>query len=263
MLDFEDGKRARFEIVVENLLTQCGACPAHLLAFCSEAEAEALASLDRAVRQVSLRKGQVVVEEGAVNAGLCTVVSGGLRLYKTLRDGRRLITAFRFPGEAVIGAVNGQPAPAAVQALAPTVLCQLDYGELTPLRAAYPELNERLEALAADKSAEDEAHMLTLGRKSPPEKLATFLLEMERRMRMPFITAGCDAEDCPSEATVRLPMTRQDIADYLGLETETTSRLFSRFKDDGIIALPRPSLVVLRDRKALVALAAGCAPATP
>lgn len=260
MLDFEDGKRVRFEIVVENLLTQCGGCPAHLLAFCSDAEAEALASLDRAVRQIDLRKGEVIVEEGAPNAALRTVISGGLRLHKTLRDGRRLITAFRFPGEAVIGGVNGEPSPVAVQALSSTVLCQLDYQDLAPLRAEYPELTERLEALAASHSADDQAHMLTLGRKSPPEKLATFLLEMERRMRVPFTAEGCTSKDCTSDATVRLPMTRQDIADYLGLETETTSRLFSRFKDDGIIALPRPSLVVLCNRKALTALAEGCAP---
>lgn len=263
MLDFEDGKRARFEIVVETLLTHCGGCPAHLLAFCSDAEAEALAGLDRAVRQVTLRKGQVAVEEGAPNAAFRTVISGGLRLYKALRDGRRLITAFRFPGEAVIGGVNGEPAPAAAQALAPTVLCQLDYQDLAPLRTAYPQLNGRLEALATRRSADHQAHMLTLGRKSPPEKLATFLLEMERRMRMPFHKEGCETRACDSDATVQLPMTRQDIADYLGLETETTSRLFSRFKDDGMIELPRPSLVVLKDPKALAALSAGCAPATP
>jgi len=260
MLDFEDGKRAHFEIVVETLLTHCEGCPAHLLAFCSDVEAEAVVGLDRAVQRVSLQKGQIAIEEGTPDDTLRTVISGSLRLYKTLRDGRRLITAFGFPGETVIGGVSGQPAPASVQAIAPTVLCQLDYQDLAPLRADHPELGEQLEALATRKVADDQAHMLTLGRKSPPEKLATFLLELEQRM--PFHAPGCDSDFCSSTAGLQLPMTRQAIADYLGLETETTSRLFTRFKDDDLIELPRPSLVLLTDRAALTALAAGCAPQT-
>ncbi|MGH6958392.1 MAG: helix-turn-helix domain-containing protein, partial [Caulobacteraceae bacterium] len=87
-----------------------------------------------------------------------------------------------------------------------------------------------------------ERHMLTLGRKSARERVAWFLMDM--------------AERIPAPTTVELPMSRQDIADYLGLTIETVSRTMTQLQEDRLIALPSCRQVVLRERGALAELAA-------
>jgi CRP/FNR family transcriptional regulator len=86
--------------------------------------------------------------------------------------------------------------------------------------------------------------MLLLGRKSAAEKLASFILMM----------AGRDGSD---RSEVRIPMTRTDIADYLGLTVETVSRTLTKLKHDGVIALPSVYCIQLHDRDRLEELASG------
>ena len=84
--------------------------------------------------------------------------------------------------------------------------------------------------------------MLVLGRKNACERLAWFLIDMSRRI--------------PAPDMIELPMSRQDIADFLGLTIETVSRTMTQLQDDQVIALPSCRQVVLRDRAALQDLAA-------
>jgi CRP/FNR family transcriptional regulator len=86
---------------------------------------------------------------------------------------------------------------------------------------------------------------LLLGRKSATEKVASFLMLMAERQ-------GCEDGDA-----VEVPMTRADIADYLGLTIETVSRTLSRLKQEGLIAIPTPTHITLCDRDSLEELAAG------
>jgi CRP-like cAMP-binding protein len=86
---------------------------------------------------------------------------------------------------------------------------------------------------------------LLLGRKSATEKVASFLMLMAERQ-------GCEDGDA-----VEVPMTRADIADYLGLTIETVSRTLSRLRQEGLIAIPTPTRITLRDRDGLEELAAG------
>ena len=97
---------------------------------------------------------------------------------------------------------------------------------------------------AASKLRQAEEQMILLGQRSALEKVASFLLSFARRL-------GGDVQE------VRLPMDRSDIADYLGLTIETVSRKFTQLKTAGIIALPTPSCVRIRDMRALEAIAEG------
>ena len=225
----------------------CESCPAHTAAFCAEVADNSIERLDQSVRRISFAKGQFVAEEGEPNPGLMTVISGAVRLYRSLSDGRRQVTGFRYRGELVMPPCRDLPSPVSVQAIEPSVICLLDQEDLDALRQADSALTRRLDELIARMMTADVAHMMTLGRKSPAEKLASFLLEMSGRE-----FCGGDPGD-----PVALPMSRQDIADYLGLECETTSRFFTRFKHGGMIALPQPNRVVMRDQASLATLATG------
>ncbi len=101
---------------------------------------------------------------------------------------------------------------------------------------------QKLLALTLHRLHRSEEHMLVLGRKNACERLAWFLLDMSVRI--------------PTPDRVELPMSRQDIADFLGLTIETVSRTMTQLQDDKIIALPSCRQVLLRDRTALFDLAA-------
>ncbi len=228
----------------------------------SSLEPEAQARLRHLIRQVELAKGESAVLEGQKDPGLLTVASGVLKLYKELHDGRRQITGFRFSGDLLTWSLPGRCAEVSVQAVTDAVLCHVDSHRFREFSAAHPAIGCLFQDLAAAESAKLQAHMLTLGRKAPMEKMASFLLEMLRCNS--GIGQGDDQVNLPQVnlpqvnlPQVYLPMTRNDIADYLGLETETTSRIFTRLKEEGILALPRPNRVLVQDWPALERLASG------
>ena len=101
--------------------------------------------------------------------------------------------------------------------------------------------------LAQTALSEQQDLLLTLACRTPPERIASFLLRIARKGQT----------DSVLEGTVVLPMTRVQIADHLGLAPETVSRTFARLAADGLLSLPRPSRVVLHDPGALRALAEG------
>ena len=108
-------------------------------------------------------------------------------------------------------------------------------------------LERYLFGMAVDELAAAQEQLLLLGRKSARERVATFLLRLSEK---------AERRGLP-ESPVRLPMTRTDIADYLGLTTETVSRSFTALKRDGVIEVPDSHQVVLRDIDALDDIAEG------
>src|SRR5690606_29363039 len=107
------------------------------------------------------------------------------------------------------------------------------------------ELAQRFLRLAALELAATREHLLCLAAKSAEAKLAAFLLALSRRNE--------ELGEDPNE--IKLPMTRLDIADYLGLTIETVSRTLSKFKRNGLIDLPRATLVILKNPDGLACLA--------
>lgn len=195
-----------------------------------------------------LDKGEELFAEGDAADWFYKVVSGAIRTSTLLSDGRRQIGAFHLAGE-IFGLEAGPARRFTAEALgAATVLAfrrsRLDAavcGEAAPRDATLCS-----EVLASTVRSLDRAreHMLLLGRKTAPEKVAAFLLDMADRIA---------ADDGHFE----LPMTRSDIADYLGLTIETVSRTLSHFVRDGLIRMPAASRCIeLRDRQGLQQLGA-------
>ena len=197
--------------------------------------------------EVSLDKGQVFACEGSANDQVVVLREGVLKLCKTLQDGRQLVIAFRYPGDLLSFGQTQADWHADVIAVTPASLSKLDAQAFDAVRLSVPSVDGRLIDLANDEIVAAHNHMVDLARKSPVERVASFILEL---MAQPSLSSD-------GGRMVSVPMSRHDIADYLGMQTETVSRSFSRLVADGIIALPRPSLIQVLDKADLAHLAAG------
>jgi CRP/FNR family transcriptional regulator, nitrogen fixation regulation protein len=163
------------------------------------------------------------------------VVSGAVRTYKIFDDGRRQVGAFYFPGE-VFGLELGAAHEFSAEAINKSVILVVKRSALVALADRDPDMARRLWSFTASELQRVQRHLLLLV-KSAEERVACFLLEMARRL------AATEAVD--------LPMSRQDIADYLGLTIETVSRTLTQLETKAAIALPKSRRVVLRNRNAL------------
>jgi CRP-like cAMP-binding protein len=163
-------------------------------------------------------RDQEIFGEGDPADFVYKVVSGAVRAFRVLSDGRRQIDDFYLPGD-VFGVELGDSRRSAAESLGDTVLIVARRASL----AGDPEQGQRLwrHALAALERSQD--HVLTLGRRSAAERVASFLIDLSRRLG--------------SAAETHLPMSRQDMADYLGLTIETVSRTLTQMQGQGLIAL--------------------------
>ena len=164
------------------------------------------------------------------------VIRGAVRTYKMLSDGRRQIGAFHLSGD-VFGLESGANHRLAAEAIIDTNVRLVKRRSLEQAAAIDAQVSHKLWTLTAGELRHAEAHMLLLGRKSAMERVATFLLEMDRRLAV----AGMMA----------LPMCRRDIGDYLGLTLETVSRALSQLNDEGVLGFSGARQIVLRNRQRL------------
>jgi CRP/FNR family transcriptional regulator, nitrogen fixation regulation protein len=166
---------------------------------------------------------------------LYKVVSGAVRGYKVLSDGRRQIGAFYLPGD-IFGLEVGERHTASAEAIADSKVLMVKRSALVALAGRDNDVAQLLWRMAATELQRAQEHILLLI-KTAQERVAGFLLEMAAR------SAGA--------GEVELPMSRQDIADYLGLTIETVSRTLTQLENAGTIAVPASRRIVLRSRGAL------------
>jgi CRP/FNR family nitrogen fixation transcriptional regulator len=167
------------------------------------------------------------------------VMSGTVRVCKFLDDGRRQIEAFHVAGD-VFGLEVGDEYSMTAEAVSDCTLVCYRRQSVERMASSVVSMSGQLFAFAMNDLRRARQHALLLGRRGAVEKVAAFLLEMTQN----------------KDATVVLAMSRQDIADYLGLTIETVSRALSQLERDGIIALPSTRQIHLRNQASLRALAA-------
>jgi CRP/FNR family transcriptional regulator, nitrogen fixation regulation protein len=168
------------------------------------------------------------------------VVSGAVRTYRVLIDGRRQIAAFYMPGD-FFGLETGDEHAFSAEAVVDARVMVIKRKTVVSLAARDNEVARQLWKLAGIELERTQNHVLLLV-KTAPERVASFLLEMAERIR--------------SSDEVELPMSRQDVADYLGLTIETVSRMLTRFETASAIALPSTKRIVLHNRAVLERLIA-------
>jgi CRP-like cAMP-binding protein len=187
---------------------------------------------------------RLLFSEGDRRTHLYGVIDGVLCTYKLLADGRRQISAFYFPGE-IVGIGVTQRHAVSAESISAATVSSVPLGAVDRLIRSKPEFGSALLELASEELAEASEHLLSVGQRSVGERVANFLLKLADR----------NARNGGPSATISLPMSRSDIADFLGTRLETVSRCMSRFKWMGLIELPQPNLFRVRDRREE---AAGC-----
>lgn len=216
------------------------------IAFCTDLRGEDFRRLAAVRCHAQFPAGFTVFREGDTAEHVYSISRGAMKIYKLMSDGRRQIIGFLFSGDMLGLAFDGGYAYTA-ETVMPTQICRFAYRKLDALMEELPRLERKIFTMAVKELAAAQDQMLLLGRKTAKEKVATFLLTLSQR-------AG--QRGLPS-SPVSLPMSRADIADYLGLTIETVSRTFTQLKREGVIGLPAIGHVVLADFKALEALAEG------
>ncbi len=186
--------------------------------------------------------GETVFFEGDHANSLYNVTQGCVRLSKLLPDGRRQITGFLFPGD-FLGLAYVDNYAFTAEAITQLRVCLFPRGRFQALLEDIPAMEKRLLGMASNELAAAQDQILLLGRKSAKEKLASFLLNLLHR------------RSDEGSNTVELPMTRSDIADCVGLTTETVSRTFTKLSEEGLISLNTPHKVVLNGLSELKDLA--------
>ena len=166
---------------------------------------------------------------------LYKVVNGCVRTYKVLNDGRRQIGAFYLPGD-MFGLEVGDMHSFSAEAIVNCKVLVIKRSALISLAARDNEVARKLWTMTAGELQRVQAHILLLI-KTAQERVAGFLLEMAARV--------------PAGNEIDLPMSRQDIADYLGLTIETVSRTLTQLESIAAIAVPTSRRIVLRNRAAL------------
>jgi CRP/FNR family transcriptional regulator len=199
-------------------------CEVRELSICGSLDATdqpALAAIGATRR---LEAGETLFYEGDPAKDVFSLTDGMLKLYKLMGDGRRQITGFLVPGD-FLGLAFSDTYIYTAEAVVPVAVCRFPRSRFLQLLDGMPDLEKELLARASSELAEAQDQMLLLGRKTARERLASFLLRLADRRR------NCEPEAIP------LPMSRTDIADYLGLTIETVSRAFTQLRVDGVIAL--------------------------
>jgi CRP/FNR family transcriptional regulator, anaerobic regulatory protein len=221
------------------LAADCGACGARAFSVCATLEGEDLARLSALAEPVRFAAGQALTRQGERADYLFNITSGSARVQTLMADGRRQITGFLFAGDFVGLEATARHA-GSVEAIEPLTACRFAVADYRTLVRQTPALEAVLLERAGHELTEARAQILLLGRKTAEEKLASFLLSLADR----------DPMRPHAEGQLRLPMSRTEIADYLGLTIETVSRVLGRFKTAGIVQLVSVSeLRILRPER--------------
>ena len=204
--------------------------------------------------QISHRKriaqGQTIMSDDLPVDFFANVVSGVVKLTKTLVDGRQQIVGLLFAPD-FLGRAYSSHNPYTAEAATEVEICTFPNTAFERLVDEYPGLQSKLFQHTLDELDAARDWMLLLGRKTAEEKVASFLLMLAKRS----LVTGCQHVPAPGTASFELPLTRADIADYLGLTIETVSRQLTRLKTSATIRLATSRLIVVPDMARLARVA--------
>lgn len=209
-----------------------------------------LDALDSLVqRSAPLQRGEHLYLADDAFEAIYVVRSGALKVYTTDASGEEQVTGFYLPGEILgLDGIMGNRHVNNATALETTAVCTIPFRGLEALAATLPSLQHHFFQLMSREIQADQQLMLLLSKRSAEERIASLMLSLSARHKRRRL----------SEACFRLPMSRQDIGNHLGLSVETVSRGFTRLQQLGILAVSGKEITI-SDRPRLCALAAGMA----
>jgi CRP/FNR family transcriptional regulator len=212
-------------------------------------EQEDLQKLDEIVERRPLyHRGDHLFHPGDNSHALFAVRSGALKAYCLTEDGEEQVLGFILPGElAGMDGLSGNHYASASVALETTSVCELPFDQLKTLCSQLPGMHNQIMHIVGKEITTYHQMLMLLGKRNAEERLASFLLSLSSRYKKRGLS--------PDE--FYLPMSRQDIGNYLGLAIETVSRLFARFQEEGILTVDR-KLITIRKPKTLDTMVDAC-----
>ena len=223
----------------------CETCSVRGRAICGALNDDQLEQLAEVSGTTNVRRGSTLIMEGDSARNFYVLVSGALTLYKLLPDGRRQITGFAFDGD-FVGLAEDGLYPQSADALVDTELCRMPRDNFDDLCVKIPNLGRKTLEQARCDLAAAQNQLVLLGCKTAQEKVATFLLDLHHRAESRGNTSQL----------VDLPMSRSDIADYLGLTIETVSRTLTKLRKSNAVSIPNTSGIVIEDMDLLEEMSA-------
>lgn len=209
---------------------QCSECPIRHRAVCARCETDELSKLEQIKYYRSFQAGQTVIWSGDRMEFVGSVVTGIASLTQTMEDGRRQMVGLLLPSD-FVGRPGRSTAAYDVTATTDLVMCCFRKKPFEEMMTSTPHIAQRLLEMTLDELDAAREWMLLLGRKTAREKIASLIAIIARR------EASLHVRKAKGMLTVDLPLTREEMADYLGLTLETVSRQISALKKDGVIQL--------------------------
>lgn len=238
-----DQPSQRFDIHNSDVPALCRSCEARHRGICGVLSPDQLLALSRHTIKHTVEPDRAIVREGEAEQRFSNILSGVVKLSKLTEDGRRQIVGLQFAPD-FLGRPFANHSDCEVEAATEVKLCSFPRSTLEALIKSSPELEHQLYQQASRELAEAHELMLTLGRKTAAEKIAGFLY---------FVATRIDPENTHASLPVLidLPMSRTDIADFLGLTIETVSRQVSKLRAAGVISIVNNRTIEIHDLKKL------------
>jgi CRP/FNR family transcriptional regulator len=230
---------------VRSTHVQCGDCPIRHRAVCARCETDELADLEQIKYYRSFEAGQTVIWSGDQMDFVASVVSGIATLTQTMEDGRRQMVGLLLPSD-FVGRPGRGTAAYDVTATTDLVMCCFRKKPFEDLMLRTPHIGQRLLEMTLDELDAAREWMLLLGRKTAREKIASLIAIIARR------DAALKLKDGVNALRFELPLTREAMADYLGLTLETVSRQISALRKDGVIVIEGKRSVTIPDFDRLI-----------
>lgn len=230
---------------LSNSDVQCSECPIRHRAVCAKCETDELEQLEEIKYYRTFETGQTIAWAGDELGFVASVVRGVATLGQTLEDGRTQMLGLLLPSD-FIGRPGRNASSYDVVAVSDVTLCCFRRKPFETLLYKTPHIGERLLEMTMDELDAAREWMLILGRKTAREKIASLLTIIARREA----TIGFSFSS--TSVTINLPLTREAMADYLGLTLETVSRQISALKKDGVIELDGKRRVIVPDMAILL-----------
>ena len=209
----------------------------------TESDMERLDDIIRRGRPI--QKGQLLFQQGTEFQSVFAVRTGALKTYTLASNGEEQITGFHLASELIgLSGYNAGTYPLTAKALETTTVCEIPLQQLEQLADELPDLRRQLMTTMGTEIRHDQNMMLLLSKKNAEERVASFLLDISQRYQRRGFSA----------THFRLPMSRVDISNYLGLAVETISRVFTRFQKNELIETQGKE-IILKDSDTLFDLA--------
>jgi CRP/FNR family transcriptional regulator len=230
--------RKKHKLDIDELKVSCRNCTLADLCLPHGMDQESLDKLEEIVeRTPPYHRGDHLFRPGHSSHALYAVRSGALKSYCLTDDGDEQVLGFILPGELTgMDGLAGKHYASASVALETTSVCELPFDRLAELCSELPGVHEQIMRIVGKEITTDQQMLMLLAKRNAEQRLASFLLSLSSRYKKRGLSAN----------EFYLPMSRQDIGNYLGLAIETVSRLFARFQDEQLLTVDRKLITICK-----------------